>query len=185
MISNKNISIKRMRIKLKKKEGWNWKGIPIILDVLRFYLVLGPTTLWFFLMFFSIKLIVLVILDWFDVLISKINFKNKKKFKYIFKQIIFLKNNFHHISKHTINTVAQSPNWSTCKFYQTAIQVSNQANKCQYPMRKIRRVLGSVVVVTFQIIFCAEMHANDFFLKKLFLTSAHQNDSKCTNHIKF
>jgi len=78
MISNKNISIKRMRIKLKKKEGWNWKGIPIILDVLRFYLVLGPTTLWFFLMFFSIKLIVLVILDWFDVLISKINFKNKK-----------------------------------------------------------------------------------------------------------
>jgi len=26
-----------------------------------------------------------------------------------------------------------------------------------------KRVLGSVVAVTFQITFCAEMHANDFF----------------------
>jgi hypothetical protein len=48
-------------------------------------------------------------------------------------------------------------------------------------------VLGSVVAVAFQITFCAEMHANDFFFifKKLFLTSAHQNDPKRTNHIKF
>jgi hypothetical protein len=47
-------------------------------------------------------------------------------------------------------------------------------------------VIGSVVAVAFQITFCAEMHANDFFLKKkLFLTSAHQNDLKRTNHIKF
>jgi hypothetical protein len=46
---------------------------------------------------------------------------------------------------------------------------------------------GSVVVVTFQIIFCAEMHAIDIFLffKKLFLTSAHQNDPKYINYIKF
>jgi hypothetical protein len=48
-------------------------------------------------------------------------------------------------------------------------------------------VLGNVVAVAFQITFCAEMHANDvfFIFKKLFLTSAHQNDPKRTNHIKF
>jgi hypothetical protein len=48
-------------------------------------------------------------------------------------------------------------------------------------------VLGSVVVVAFQITFRAATHANDFFFifKKSFLTSAHQNDSKHTNHIKF
>jgi hypothetical protein len=48
-------------------------------------------------------------------------------------------------------------------------------------------VLGSVVSVAFQINFCAEMHANDvfFIFKKLFLTSAHQNDPKRTNYIKF
>jgi len=43
-----------------------------------------------------------------------------------------------------------------------------------------------MVAIAFQIIFRAEMHANDFFfLKKLFLTSAHQNDSKYINYIKF
>jgi hypothetical protein len=48
------------------------------------------------------------------------------------------------------------------------------------------RVLGSMVAVAFQIIFCTKMHANDFFIfKKSFLTSAHQNDPKRTNHIKF
>jgi len=48
-------------------------------------------------------------------------------------------------------------------------------------------MLDSLVAVAFQIIFCAEMHANDFFhfFKKLFLISAHQNDLKYTNHIKF
>jgi hypothetical protein len=48
-------------------------------------------------------------------------------------------------------------------------------------------VLDSVVAVAFQITFCAEMHANDFFFifLKLFLTLAHQNDPKRTNHIKF
>jgi hypothetical protein len=47
-------------------------------------------------------------------------------------------------------------------------------------------VLGSVVAVAFQIIFCTEIHANDIFIfKKLFLTSAHQNDPKHTNYIKF
>jgi hypothetical protein len=37
-----------------------------------------------------------------------------------------------------------------------------------------------VVAVAFQITFRAKMHANDVFLKKkkLFLTSAHQNDLK-------
>jgi hypothetical protein len=48
-------------------------------------------------------------------------------------------------------------------------------------------VFGSVVAGAFQITFRVKMHANDvfsFFLK-LFLTSAHQNDSKHTNHIKF
>ena len=49
----------------------------------------------------------------------------------------------------------------------------------------IKSMFSSVVAVAFQIIFCTEMHANDFFLKKLFLTSAHQNDPKHTNHIKF
>jgi hypothetical protein len=48
-------------------------------------------------------------------------------------------------------------------------------------------VLDSVVVVAFQITFCAEMYTNDIFLffLKSFLTSAHQNNSKRTNHIKF
>jgi len=48
-------------------------------------------------------------------------------------------------------------------------------------------MFGSVVAVAFQIIFCAEIHANDFFFifEKLFLTSARENDPKHTNHIKF
>jgi hypothetical protein len=48
-------------------------------------------------------------------------------------------------------------------------------------------MLDSVVAVAFQITFRAEMHANDIFFifLKLFLTLAHQNDSKHTNHIKF
>ena len=41
-------------------------------------------------------------------------------------------------------------------------------------------LFDNMVVVAFQIIFRAKMHANDFFLffKKLFLTSSHQNDLK-------
>jgi hypothetical protein len=40
--------------------------------------------------------------------------------------------------------------------------------------------------IAFQITFCAKIYFNDFFLKKkLFLTSAHQNNPKHTNHIKF
>jgi len=41
-------------------------------------------------------------------------------------------------------------------------------------------VFGSVVVVAFQIVFHAKIHANDIFFifLKLFLTSAHQNDLK-------
>jgi hypothetical protein len=47
-------------------------------------------------------------------------------------------------------------------------------------------MFGSVVAGAFQITFRAKMHANDvFFLKKLFLTSAHQNDPKRTKYIKF
>jgi hypothetical protein len=48
-------------------------------------------------------------------------------------------------------------------------------------------VFGSVVAAVFQITFRIKMHVNDVFLffKKLFLTSAHQNDPKHTNHIKF
>ena len=48
-------------------------------------------------------------------------------------------------------------------------------------------MFGSVVAVAFQIIFCAEIHANDFFFifEKLFLTSARENEPKHTNHIKF
>jgi hypothetical protein len=48
-------------------------------------------------------------------------------------------------------------------------------------------MFGSVVVVVFQIIFYAEMQANDIFFifKKLFLTSVHENDPKCTIYIKF
>jgi len=49
------------------------------------------------------------------------------------------------------------------------------------------KMFGSVVVVVFQIIFYAEMQANDIFFifKKLFLTSVHENDPKCTIYIKF
>jgi len=46
-------------------------------------------------------------------------------------------------------------------------------------------VFGSVVAVAFQIAFRAEIHANDFFFKKSFLTLAHQNDPKSTNHTQF
>jgi len=47
-------------------------------------------------------------------------------------------------------------------------------------------MFGSVVAVAFQIIFRAEMHANDFFyFLKLFLVSAYQNNLKYTNYIKF
>jgi hypothetical protein len=50
----------------------------------------------------------------------------------------------------------------------------------------IKSVFDSVVAGAFQITFRAKMHANDFFIFLiLFLTSAHQNDSKHTNHIKF
>jgi hypothetical protein len=51
----------------------------------------------------------------------------------------------------------------------------------------IKRVLGSVVAIVFQITFGAEMHTNNIFLffKKKNLTPAHQNDPKHTNHIKF
>jgi hypothetical protein len=47
-------------------------------------------------------------------------------------------------------------------------------------------MFGSVVIGAFQIIFCAKIHINNFFIfLKLFWTSAHQNDPKHTNHIKF
>jgi len=47
-------------------------------------------------------------------------------------------------------------------------------------------VFGSVVVGTFQITFRAKIHANDFFyFLKIIFESAHQNDPKRTNHIKF
>jgi hypothetical protein len=40
-------------------------------------------------------------------------------------------------------------------------------------------VFESVVAVAFQSVFHAEMHQNNvFFLKKIFLRSAYQNDSK-------
>jgi hypothetical protein len=47
-------------------------------------------------------------------------------------------------------------------------------------------VFGSVVAGAFQIIFRAKMHVNDVFLFfKNHLTSAHQNNPKHTNYIKF
>ena len=48
-------------------------------------------------------------------------------------------------------------------------------------------MFGIVIAIAFQIAFRAEIHANDVFLffKKLFLTSAHQNDPKSTNHTQF
>jgi hypothetical protein len=44
-----------------------------------------------------------------------------------------------------------------------------------------------VVVVAFQSVFRAEIHQNDIFFifKKLFLRSAHQNDSKHTKKLIF
>jgi len=47
------------------------------------------------------------------------------------------------------------------------------------------RVLGSVIVVIFKIIFCAEMYQNKFFKKKLFLRSARQNDPKYIKNFNF
>jgi len=47
-------------------------------------------------------------------------------------------------------------------------------------------VFGGVVVVAFKIAFRAEIHVNDVFsFLKFFLTSAHQNDPKSTNHTQF
>jgi len=48
-------------------------------------------------------------------------------------------------------------------------------------------MFGSVVAGTFQITFRGKMHVNDVFsfFKKSFLTSAHQNNLKHTNYIKF
>jgi hypothetical protein len=48
-------------------------------------------------------------------------------------------------------------------------------------------MFGSVVAVAFQITFRVKIHANNIFFifKKLFLTSAHQNNPKHINHIKF
>jgi hypothetical protein len=39
-------------------------------------------------------------------------------------------------------------------------------------------VFESVVVIAFQSTFCSEMLQNNIFFKKLFLTSAHQNNKK-------
>jgi hypothetical protein len=39
-------------------------------------------------------------------------------------------------------------------------------------------VFESVVVIAFQNTFCSEMLQNNIFFKKLFLTSAHQNNKK-------
>jgi len=47
-------------------------------------------------------------------------------------------------------------------------------------------VFGSVIAGTFQITFRTKIYANNVFLFfKNHLTSAHQNDPKHTNHIKF
>jgi hypothetical protein len=47
-------------------------------------------------------------------------------------------------------------------------------------------MFSSVIADVFQITFRVIIHANDFFyFLKLFLTSAHQNNLKRTNHIKF
>ena len=55
------------------------------------------------------------------------------------------------------------------------------------PMTTQKSMFYSVVVDAFQITFRAEMHVNDvfFIFKKLFLISAHQNNSKHIKHIKF
>jgi hypothetical protein len=48
-------------------------------------------------------------------------------------------------------------------------------------------VFGSVVVVVFQRVFRSKIYQNIifFYLKKLFLTKAHQNDPKNIKKIKF
>jgi hypothetical protein len=47
-------------------------------------------------------------------------------------------------------------------------------------------VFGSVIAGTFQITFRAKIYANNVFsFFKNHLISAHQNDPKHTNHIKF
>jgi hypothetical protein len=45
----------------------------------------------------------------------------------------------------------------------------------------LKDLFRSMVTVTFQNIFSVEIYQNNFFKKKLFLKSAHQNDK---NHIK-
>ena len=57
--------------------------------------------------------------------------------------------------------------------------------KFNYIILKLK-VFDSVITITFQITFRAEMHVNYiFFKKKLFLTSEYQNNPKHINHIKF
>jgi hypothetical protein len=65
--------------------------------------------------------------------------------------------------------------------------VSHVYKKQLFAASCAKRVFDSVVMVAFQITFRAEIHANDIFLffKKLFLTSAHQNDPKNTNRTQF
>ena len=48
-------------------------------------------------------------------------------------------------------------------------------------------MFGSMTAVAFQITFYAKIHVNYvfFIFLKLFLISAHQNDPKHTNYIKF
>jgi saccharopine dehydrogenase-like NADP-dependent oxidoreductase len=69
----------------------------------------------------------------------------------------------------------------------TRCSISNHKKINSKPTAKIiKSMFDSVVAVAFRITFRVEMHANIFFiLKKLFLISAHQNDSKYTKHIKF
>jgi len=52
-------------------------------------------------------------------------------------------------------------------------------------MRKQLRVFGSVVVVAFQIAFCTEIHANDFFyfLKIIFDISTSKRSKKYKPHL--
>jgi hypothetical protein len=53
-------------------------------------------------------------------------------------------------------------------------------------MSMIYFIFNFFLTLAFQIIFRAEIHVNDIFLKKkLFLILIHQNDPKHIKHIKF
>jgi len=99
----------------------------------------------------NIKLIFLVFFYYFDVLISKIKNKLKKKlFWFIFKQKTILKSTLHHNLKHS--NIIWKKNW-----LRTGLQQSMLTQLI------IDSVFRSVVIIVFQNILFLKMYQNNIF----------------------